>query len=73
MSAVLTDSFVPVAAQRHRPWGAWLLAAAVLAFLLVFLLWPVGLVIYTAFVTETGALTLGHFSNFFNQGLLREA
>jgi iron(III) transport system permease protein len=73
MSAVLTESSAPMAARRHRPWGAWLLAGAVLAFLLVFLLWPVGLVIYTAFVTETGALTLGHFSNFFDQSLLREA
>jgi len=73
MSALLTDSFAAVPTQRHRPWGAWLLAGAVLTFLLVFLLWPVGLVIYTAFVTETGALTLGHFSNFFQQSLLREA
>lgn len=73
MSAVLTDSIAAVPTQRPRPWGAWLLAGAVLAFLLVFLLWPVGLVIYTAFVTETGALTLGHFGNFFEQSLLREA
>jgi iron(III) transport system permease protein len=39
----------------------------------VFLLLPVGLVIYTAFVTETGAPTLGHFQNFFGQSLLRES
>jgi iron(III) transport system permease protein len=50
-----------------------MLAGVVVLFLSVFLLWPVGLVIYTAFVTETGALTLGHFSNFFGQSLLRES
>jgi iron(III) transport system permease protein len=51
--------------------GRWL--GLVLAFLGVFLLCPLGLVIYTAFVNETGALTLGHFSNFFGQTLLRES
>ena len=45
----------------------------VLAFLAVFLLAPVGMVIYTAFVNETGAFTLGHFGNFFEQTLLRES
>lgn len=78
MSAVLTEPVTPLGirttgARAHIPWGPWLLAAAVLLFLGVFLLWPVGLVIYTAFVTETGAMTLGHFSNFFGQSLLRES
>jgi len=54
-------------------WGPWLLAGVVLAFLGLFLLVPVGLVIYTAFVTETGAPTLGHFANFFGQALLLES
>lgn len=45
MSAVLTDSFTPAFANRNRPWGVWLLAGAVLAFLLEFLLWAMGLVI----------------------------
>ncbi|HSN80757.1 MAG TPA: iron ABC transporter permease [Rhodoferax sp.] len=78
MSAVLTDPVTPLGihttgARATIPWGPWLLAGVVLLFLGVFLLWPVGLVIYTAFVTETGALTLGHFSNFFGQSLLRES
>jgi len=78
MSAVLTDPVTPLGirttgARAPIPWGHWLLAGVVLLFLSVFLLWPVGLVIYTAFVTETGALTLGHFSNFFGQSLLRES
>ncbi len=54
-------------------WGAWTVAAAVAAFLLVFLLIPVGLVIFTAFVDETGGLTLGHFANFFDQSIFRES
>jgi len=49
------------------------LALLVLAFLCVFLLVPVGLVVYTAFVPDTGALTLGHFGNFLAQDLFREA
>lgn len=78
MSAVLTgsDAPTPAPARRLRPpvvWGHWLLAGLVLAFLGLFLLLPVAQVIYTAFVTETGAPTLGHFSNFFGQTLLRES
>ncbi len=78
MSDVLTDPVAPRApgAVARRPctsWGPWALAFAVLAFLCVFLLVPVGMVIYTAFVTETGAPTLGHFGNFFGQSLLRES
>ena len=62
--------------QRLRDWsqlGPMALALLVLAFLCVFLLVPVGLVVYTAFVTDTGALTLGHFGNFLAQDLFREA
>lgn len=78
MSAVLTEPVTPIpqgkAPTRQRiAWGPWLLAGLVLAFLGVFLLLPVGQVIYTAFVTETGAPTLGHFQNFFGQSLLRES
>ena len=53
--------------------GPWIAFGLILVFLLVFLLLPVGTVIYTAFVTETGALTLGHFGNFFNQSVFRES
>ncbi len=74
MSAVLTEGAAPLLGVRHpRAWGPWLLAGLVLLFLGVFLLLPVAQVIYTAFVTDTGALTLGHFSNFFTQSLLRES
>ncbi len=78
MSAVLTEPVTPQAPVNRRSgpgiaWGHWSLAGLVLAFLTIFLLVPVGLVIYTAFVNETGALTLGHFSNFFSQTLMRES
>ncbi len=78
MSAVLTEPATPIPQGKAPPrqriaWGHWALAAIVLAFLGVFLLLPVGQVIYTAFVTETGAPTLGHFQNFFGQSLLRES
>jgi iron(III) transport system permease protein len=55
-----------------RP-GVWLAGAAVLAFLLLFLLLPVGRVFITAFLDGDGTLTLGHFSAFFSQGLMRES
>ncbi len=54
-------------------WGPWLAFGLIAAFLLCFLVLPVGTVIYTAFVTDTGALTVGHFANFFNQGVFRES
>jgi iron(III) transport system permease protein len=45
----------------------------VLAFLLLFLVLPVARVFITAFLDGDGSLTLGHFSAFFGQGLMREA
>ncbi len=53
--------------------GPWVAFGLILAFLLCFLVVPVGMVIYTAFINETGALTLGHFANFFGQGVFRES
>ncbi len=54
-------------------YGQWLLAIVIFIFLSLFLLWPVVQVIYTAFITESGSFTLGHFSNFFGQTLLTES
>ena len=53
--------------------GAWLAGSIILVFLALFLLAPVGAVFYTAFVTDEGQITLGHFSNFFGQYLFRES
>ncbi len=54
-------------------WGVWLAGGLVLAFLLLFFVLPVGRVFITAFLDGDGSFTLGHFSAFFNQGLMREA
>jgi len=55
-----------------RP-GVWLAGAAVLAFLLLFLVLPVGRVFITAFLDADGGFTLGHIGTFFDQGLMRES
>ncbi len=76
MSAALAPA--QPAARPRTPrslsgFGPWLAFGLVLAFLLVFLLVPIGTVIYTAFVNETGALTLGHFGTFFSTSVFRES
>lgn len=58
--------------QRHGA-GVWLAGGLVLAFLLLFFVLPVARVFITAFVDGDGSLTFGHFSAFFDQGLMREA
>ena len=78
MSTLATASVAtppaPVRARvRGAGWGVWLAYGLILAFLLVFLIVPIGLVIYTAFVDEAGALTVGHFGNFFGQTVFRES
>ncbi len=68
----------PVAAParariRGAGWGVWLAFGLIAAFLLAFLIVPIGLVIYTAFVDESNRLTLGHFANFFGQTVFVES
>ena len=58
---------------RGAGWGAWLAFGLIAAFLLAFLIVPIGLVIYTAFVDESNRLTLGHFANFFGQTVFVES
>jgi iron(III) transport system permease protein len=58
---------------RRAGGGAWVAGALVLAFLLLFLVLPVGQVFAAAFVESDGTPTLGHFGAFFQQGLMREA
>ncbi len=58
--------------EQVRP-GAWLAGAMVLAFLSLFLLLPIGEVVYSAFVDADGSLTFGHFTAFFSQGLMQES
>ena len=53
--------------------GATLVALGIAAFLLLFLVVPVGTVIYVAFTDGAGGLTLGHFASFFSLTLMRES
>jgi iron(III) transport system permease protein len=53
--------------------GVVVAGALALAFLLLFLVLPVGRVFVTAFVEADGTPTLGHFGAFFSQALMKEA
>lgn len=59
--------------RSRLPAGPLLAALLVLAFLLLFLIVPVGTVFHTAFVNADGSFTLGHFGAFFGQPLMKEA
>ena len=48
-------------------------AIAIAAFLVAFLVVPVGAVVYTAFSTGSGGFTFGHFLTFFQISLMRES
>lgn len=59
-----TLSIVPAARSRLK-WGEIALALAILAFLVLFLVWPVATVIWVAFTEKgTGAFTLVNFLDF---------
>lgn len=59
--------------SSRYPAGLMLVAGLVLAFLILFLVIPIGNVFYTAFVNADGQFTLGHFSAFLHQSLLTES
>ena len=59
--------------STHTSPGTWLAGAAVLAFLLLFLLLPVGRVFIAAFLDADGSVTTAHFASFFSQTLMRES
>jgi iron(III) transport system permease protein len=53
--------------------GAWLLALPVVAFIAIFLAWPVATVLYAAFADGQGGFTIGHVDAFLSISLMREA
>ena len=53
--------------------GVWAAGGLVLAFLLLFFVFPVGLVFVTAFLDANNHPTFSHFAAFFGQALMREA
>jgi iron(III) transport system permease protein len=55
-----------------RP-GVWLAGGLVLVFFLLFFVLPVASVFITAFLDGDNSFTLGHFSAFFSQDLMRES
>jgi len=55
-----------------RP-GVWLCGGLVMVFLMLFFVLPVARVFVTAFLDIDNSLTLGHFSAFFSQDLMRES
>jgi iron(III) transport system permease protein len=73
VAAALLPHGVRAAAHPARHPGAWIAAALVLGFLLLFFVLPVGRVFITAFLEEDGRFTLGHLQAFFAHGLMREA
>ncbi|MDB5864697.1 MAG: Ferric iron transporter, permease protein [Betaproteobacteria bacterium] len=76
MSIVTSDIGAPQRRGAHtRGYTPAQLAVALLiaAFLLVFLIVPVGTVIFVAFAEPGGGLTLSHFESFFHISLMRES
>src|SRR6185503_14441000 len=65
----------PRLTARDRGYTPAQLAVALLiaAFLVVFLIVPVGMVIYVAFAEPGGGFTLSHFQSFFHISLMRES
>lgn len=59
--------------SSRYPTGLILVAGLVLAFLVLFLVIPIGNVFFTAFVNADGQFTLGHFAAFLHQSLLTES
>ena len=55
-----------------RP-GVWLAGGLVLVFVMLFFALPVARVFITAFLDADNSFTLGHFSAFFSQDLMRES
>jgi iron(III) transport system permease protein len=75
MNPTLTAARPPASGLRSvfASFGPWFVYGLVFLLLMIFLVIPVLLVFYSAFVTETGAPTLGHFMNFFGQAIFKES
>jgi iron(III) transport system permease protein len=59
--------------QQRFSWPAALIALAIGAFLITFLILPVLTVVKAAFTTPQGGFTLTHFVGFFQLSLMRES
>ena len=72
-TTTLSASSTPRLRALFANLGPWFVYGIVFLLLMIFLVIPMLLVFYTAFVTETGAPTLGHFMNFFGQAIFKES
>lgn len=72
-TTTLSASSTPRLRALFTNLGPWFVYGIVFLLLMIFLVIPVLLVFFTAFVTETGAPTLGHFMNFFSQAIFKES
>ena len=73
MSSVTASQTVSSGTVDPASGGAWLLALPVIAFIVVFLAFPVASVLYTAFADGQGGFTTGHITAFLSISLMREA
>jgi iron(III) transport system permease protein len=73
MSAAVGNAPAVVGRGNAAGGGAWLLALPVIAFILLFLVFPVASVLYTALADGQGGFTLGHIAAFLSISLMREA
>ncbi len=64
---------MPVAFSKRIDWWQGATMAALLALLVLFILYPVVRVLWVSLSDEEGRLTLLHFANFFRRPLFREA
>jgi iron(III) transport system permease protein len=72
----LGGAAAPPAVPRPRSYSALApiaVALLIAAFLVAFLIVPVGTVIYVAFTHQDGGFTLSHFGSFFQLSLMRES
>jgi iron(III) transport system permease protein len=75
MSTAAAAAAPPASAPRARGYTPAQAAVGLLiaAFLVAFLVVPVGMVIYVAFTEPGGGLTFSHFQSFFHLSLMRES
>ena len=73
MSSVTASQTVSSGTVDPASGGAWLLALPVIAFIVVFLVFPVASVLYTAFADGQGGFTTGHITAFLSISLMRES
>ena len=68
-----SEAALTIRVRERFDWWQGTTMAALLALLVLFILYPVGRVLWVSLSNEEGRLTLLHFGNFFRRPLFREA